>query len=92
VSSSCGFLLLVFGDAGIAWAEGLAAEAGVPSFQELGAVVLSAHGDGLQDPKSPAALAASTAPDLLQLSADVRIAFSEQAKRLWDDEDKDGDF
>lgn len=86
--SSCGRLLLAFGEAGLAWAEALAARAGAP-LAELGAVVL---GPGLLDPRSPAAIAARPEPALIQLSADARVAFTEAASRLDGDEDEDGDF
>jgi len=85
VRSSCGYLVLAFGEDGLAWAEGLALQAGTP-LPELGAAVLSTRSDRLVEARSPVRIAERPEVALLQLSADVRIAFTKAAEQL-DEED-----
>jgi len=80
--------LLAFGDAGRAWVEALAGAAGI-TLAEAGAVTLAAREDRLVEAKTPARIAGQTETQWLQLSADVRIAFTRAAEQL--DIDEDGD-
>lgn len=76
-------LLVAFGD-DVDWVQELHSSS-ERTLKELGALMLTAGGDSLVDTKRPATIASQQDSSLLQLSRDLRIAFTESAKNLDDD-------
>lgn len=92
VNTESGHLLLAFDADGVKWAEEAAAAAG-RSLEGLsksfGAKVLVKKANKLQETRTPAEIADSKEQGLIELSSNVRIAFSEEAMRLFPEEDDD---
>mmetsp|Transcript_72166 Transcript_72166/g.116388 ORF Transcript_72166/g.116388 Transcript_72166/m.116388 type:complete len:102 (+) Transcript_72166:171-476(+) len=91
VQTSSSLMLAAFNSDGIKWAQDVAASHG-KLLVDLGAECLSESGNQMVETRSPVVLATRCDAKMLQLSADVRIAFAEEAMEMSGDESEEDDI